>query len=195
MWLFIINKVEEEKILEQKLEQAFRKTREEQFLPEDKYFKKIWDSIETRAPVCEKYYMRPFFSVLLVFLFFVVFLLLFTDFLSTLANVLTLKEIRRENEPAVQSAGSTGLEISKGIHIISIKPSKISLNRETAEQVVLDFSSGHILIKKASSAKLLIINLPGMALRIRQGECTISCYDNIVRIISLTHPVEIETEG
>ncbi|MCP5050037.1 MAG: hypothetical protein GY940_22920 [bacterium] len=167
-------------------------------LPEDKYFKKIWDSIETKAPVGEKYYLRSVFSVLLFLLFFVVFFLFYTDFL---ASVLTLKEIRRENINEMSSApvGREGdfknSEPAKGIRINSTQKSLIRLKREERSRVELDFFKGHAVIEMRTAARTLIIHLPDVKLVMEEGKCNIFCYDGIVRVIPLSHSVTVETNG
>lgn len=194
--------MEEEKELEKKIKDAFQKTTK--YLPEDRYFKKIWHSIECRAPVGEKYYLRSFFSMFFIFLLFVIFILFYTDFLS---SVLTLKNIRKENlkfystsypmlnsrtkdlKPAVK------FEVSNGIQISAVKDSRIQMIKLDLHTVELDFFSGHVIVNKATPDKSLIINLPDMKLKIIQGRCNLFCYDNIIRIISLSHTIEIEYNG
>lgn len=194
--------MEEEKELEKKLEQAFQKTGA--YLPEDKYFKKIWHSIESRAPVGEKYYLRSIFSMLLVFLFFAIFIFFYTDFLS---SVLTLKEIRNQNlkfystpppfmTPRLKALGpAVESEISKGIHLSVLKHSNILLVKEDQQTVVLDFFNGHVVVDKASGDRSLIIRLPDVIVKMRQGKCNLFCYDNMIRIVPLSHPIEVETNG
>lgn len=190
-----------EKDLEKKLEHAFQKSGVQ--LPEDKYFKKIWDTIEVKAPVGEKYYLRFIFSMLLVFFFLVIFIFFYTDFLS---SVLTLKEIRSENLKAYNTAGSqvstvttlgpaAAMEIAKGIRVSAVRDSKILLNTEDTQMVVLDFFYGHVKVEKISKDATLIINMPDVTLKMTQGRCNLFCYDNIVRIIPLSFPVEIEFNG
>lgn len=190
-----------EKDLEKKLEQAFQETGVK--LPEDKYFRKIWDTIEIKAPVGEKYYLRFIFSILLVFLFLVIFIFFYTDFLS---SVLTLKEIRNENLKAYNIAAprmttlrpAAAMEIAKGIHVSAVsvaRESKVLLNKEDAQTVVLDFFYGHVMVDKISKDKSLIIAMPDVTLKMPQGRCNLFCYDNIIRVIPLSFPVEVEFNG
>lgn len=187
-----------EKDLEKELEQAFQKSGIQP--PEDKYFKKIWDTIEVKAPVGEKYYLRFVFSILLVFLFLVVFIFFYTDFLS---SVLTLKEIRNENLKAYNIAAprastlgpAAAVEIAKGVRVSAIRDSKVLLKKEETQRVVLDFFYGHVIVDKTSKDTALIIDMPDMTLEMTHGRCDIFCYDNIIRIFPLTHPVEIEFNG
>lgn len=186
-----------EKDLEQKIEQAFHTSGEQ--VPEDRYFNKIWNTIEVRAPVGEKYYLRSIFSMILLFIFFVVFIIFYTDFLS---SVLTLKEIRKENlkaynidiRRATALPPAADIEISKGIRVSALKESNILFKTEDKKllTVELDFFIGHAMVDKTPDDRMLIINLPGAKVKMNRGQCNIFCYDGMIRIIALSYPVEVE---
>jgi hypothetical protein len=186
--------------LEQELEESVQIQKGEN-LPEEKYFKKIWDAIESRAPVGEKYYMRSIFALFFFLLLMVIFVLFYTDFL---ASVVSLKEIRRENakffttnaavltSPFANGRSFRDFEITPGITLTSIEKSKIFLEAEGDRSVLLSFYSGHLLVNKEDNGRILEIRLPDVRLSILQGRCNIFCYDGMIRIIPLTHPVKVE---
>ncbi len=189
-----------QKDLEQTIALAFENTNAT--LPEDKYFNKIWNSIETRAPIGEKYYLRSFFSVFFFLLFFVLFILFYMEFLST---VLTLKDIRQQNTPVFPSVAPslhpfytlTGKEYKQvkmagGIIVSSMEKSLFQVKTESTDTIQWDFFSGHIIVEKSDSHKILIIHLPDMTLSLRLGRFNLFCYDNIIRIIPLAHPLIVE---
>jgi hypothetical protein len=192
--------VEEEKEIDQTIEQAFQKARGR--LPKDTYFKKIWHSIEWKAPVGEKYYLRSFLSIVLIFVLLTVFFFFYTEFLT---SVLTLKDIRKENlrrrnttsllisRPAELKAGQEA-EVSKGIRLSAMESSTFLVKKENG-QPVLDFYNGHAVVNKISEGDILIVRLPDITVKISRGRCNIFCYDNMIRIIPLFHPVEIEHSG
>jgi hypothetical protein len=189
--------VNNEKDIEQKIEQAFQTSGEQ--VPEDRYFNKIWNTIEVRAPVGEKYYLRSIFSMILVFIVFVVFIIFYTDFLS---SVLTLKEIRKENlksynidiPRATALPPAAEIEISKGIRVSALKDSNILFKTEDKKllTVELDFFNGHAIVDKSPDDRVLIVNLPGAKVKMNQGQCNIFCYDGMIRIIALSYSVEVE---
>lgn len=196
------NRVIEKKDLEQTLEQAFEHSTEPP--PEERYFEKIWNSIEVKAPVGEKYYLRFAFSILFFMLFCIIFVFFYSDFLS---SVLTLKEIRKENVayfssatmplvPSVQphdAIFTASIEMVPGIMVDIIKKSSIRVKRKNEHVVELEFVRGHAVVKKRDGPRELIIALPDLTLRFKQGDCNIFCYDGIIRIIPLNIPITVET--
>ncbi len=187
----------EHKELDQKIEQAFQG--EADAPPGDKYFKKIWDSIESRAPVGERYYLRSFFTIFFLMLLIVVFILFYSDFLS---SIVTLREIQKENirnsRFTVPIPSITGdMEIVKGVLLTSMLESHIQVKTENNETVELDFYSGHIIVDKRIENKVLILHMPDIKVVMKRGtgKCNIFCYDGIVRIIPLLQPVDVESGG
>ncbi|MCP4153004.1 MAG: hypothetical protein GY757_35050 [bacterium] len=197
--------MEEEKELERQITRAFKEPGDLLPTDEDKYFKNIWSSIECKAPVGEKYYLRSFFSMLFVFLFFVIFIFFYSEFLT---SVLLLKEIRSENlktytsttSPVIPRSStikpSISLDITNGIKISAVEHSKIALPKEEPDNVFveLDFFSGHMIVGNTGK-RILKVNLPDIALELAHGKCNLFCYDNIVRITPLSQPVEVEYNG
>jgi len=184
--------------LDNEIREAFHKG---ESLPEDKYFKKIWNSIECKAPVGEKYYLRSFFLIFFFLAVIVFFVLFYTEFFAT---VVTLREIRKENAKFFKTFPSTLLsptqgiksfkteEIAKGIIVTSKEDSRIVVESNTPEAFTLGVYQGHFIVEKKDDSRALIILLPDLSLTILQGRCNIFCYDDIIRIIPLTHPLEIE---
>jgi len=184
------------------IENAFAQEAEE---PGDKYFKKIWDSIESRAPVGERYYLRYIFSALLFLLFITVFLLFYTDFLS---SVLILKEIRHSNNNYYNTGASSltppihaptpgtfaGKTVAQGVKVIAREKSSYRLKTDSPDSVELQVFNGHLVVEKQADQRLLLILLPNLILSTKQGRCNIFCYDSIIRIIPLTHPVTVRTD-
>lgn len=192
--------MEEEKEIEKTIEHVFQKAGGH--LPRDTYFKKIWHSIEWKAPVGEKYYLRSFLSILLVFVLLSVFIFFYSDFLS---SVLTLRDIRKENLKRRNAASlltsrpaelkpKEEVEVATGIQLSAAADSRFLFKTENG-QPVLDFYNGHALVDKSTEDNNLIIRLPDLTIEIRHGRCNIFCYDNMIRIIPLFHPVEIEYNG
>lgn len=192
----------DENNLEQRLEQTFQETKG--YLPEDRYFKKIWDGIESRAPVGEKYYLRSGFSILLIFLLLVIFTYFYTDFLS---SFLALKEIRRENlqqhnrfaalspADAQTSAPTKETELTAGVRLSALESSRYRFNAEGPSRQVLEFLSGHAVVDKTTDGDSLAIRMPGVTVTLSRGRCNIFCYDGIVRVIPLLHESVVETDG
>jgi hypothetical protein len=191
--------VTDKKELEDTFQQAFESG--EETLPGDKYFQKIWTSIESRAPVGEKYYLRSFLSIFFILLFFTVFILFYTDFLS---SVLTLKEVRKENTAFSSPVHTSALspyswtdakeykqkEVAPGITIQSLEKTSIRLLKVTPQQVELEFLTGHAVVvtKPNDINRNVIIYLPDLTMAFKEGRFNIFCYDSIIRIIPLTHP-------
>lgn len=174
----------------------------EHTLPEDKYFKKIWNSIETHAPVGEKYYLRWVFAAFFIILFIGVVGLFYSDFLS---SVLTLKEIRRENA-AFLSSSLTGpasyygagprdvkqRQLLPGLTITTVDKEWMKVKNNGPDSVEIDFYRGHVLIEKAPQVPPVIIHFPDLKLTLHGGKLNLFCYDRIIRIIPIADPVEIE---
>lgn len=164
--------------------------------PDDPYFKKIWDSIEFKAPIGEKYYLRTLFITVIFLGIFILLTLFYSDFLS---SVLTLREIHMENARnfRVQLPDvPRGKEISKwdGIVVTTFIESKISLVKETDGSVVLDFFKGHILLDKTIETRTLEISMPGIKLFIGKGKNRLNlfCYDGMIRIIPIFDKINVE---
>lgn len=164
--------------------------------PDDPYFKKIWDSIEFKAPIGEKYYLRTLFITVIFLGIFILLTLFYSDFLS---SVLTLNEIHKENArnfrvglPDVPQ----GKEISQwdGIRVITFIESKISQVKEPDGSVVLDFFKGHILLDKTIENRTLVISMPGITLTIGKGKNRLNlfCYDGMIRIIPILDKVNVK---
>jgi hypothetical protein len=198
-------KVTNKKKLDDTFEQAFESG--EESLPNDTYFQKIWTSIENRAPVGEKYYLRSFLTIFFIILFVAVFILFYTDFLS---SVLTLKEIRKENTakssrvsapiPSAYSwSGSTTTHQSSpapGIDIQWLENTAFQVIKKRPDKVELKFLLGHgVISAKANENRSVIVNLPDLVLRFNEGRVNIFCYDNIIRIIPLSHRIFITSNG
>lgn len=191
--------------LEKEIRQAFAESAN-QDLPEDKYFKKIWNSIECKAPVGEKYYLRSFFVIFFILLFFAIFVLFYNDFL---ASVMTLKAIHKENiayfrtspwlltTPFETRTLDKEIELAGVIKIVAREKSQVTLKAEDEKQIVLDFFQGHVVIKKTDEKRCLVVLLPGVILRSRHspGLCNVFCYDGMIRVIPLSHEVEVEYNG
>ncbi len=192
----------ENKELDKTLEHAFEQAGEAP--PEDRYFEKIWNSIEVKAPVGEKYYLRFAFSILFFMLFCMVFVFFYSEFLS---SVLTLKEIRKENAlffsssvmplvPRVHTPEAvlkSPLPIADDILVEEIDNAKVRVLTREAQTIELEFLSGHAIIKKHDGPHHLTILLPDVRVNIKRGNCNIYCYDGMVRIIPLNLPIEVET--
>ncbi|MCP4217148.1 MAG: hypothetical protein GY765_21050 [bacterium] len=200
----------EDKNLDEKIAGAFR---ESTSLPEDRYFKKIWDSIACKAPVGKRYYLRSFFSMFFILVFLAVFIYFYSDFLS---SVLTLKEMGRENRetsaslsPLKPLEASMRFDIPGGIHITAKTDSRVLLQNQHSNprEVVVEFFSGHMLAENsppsptkgispgaAATRKVLTVVLPDCRVFITAGLCNLFCYDGIIRVSPLGFPVEIEHE-
>jgi hypothetical protein len=154
--------------------------------------------------VGEKYYLRSFFVLLFFAAAVVIFILFYTDFMS---SMLTLKEIRKENAAffttstsvLASSAGTeksfTAFEISRGIFLTSREKTKILVNKEDDETVVLEFFNGHLVVDKREAGRTLIIHMPEVTLHMAPGktlQCNVFCYDGIIRVIPVSHPVQVE---
>lgn len=195
----------EQESIENQILQAFQ-DKESNGLPEDKYFRKIWNSIEIKAPVGEKYYLRTFFMIFLFLVFFVIFVLFYTDFLS---SVVTLKDIHKENagyfstSPSLVTTPFDSRTLEKEIQmagivtVIAREESKIYLKSQDDQGVVLDFLQGHAILRKTADKRRLIIRLPEVVLHMNESGslCNIYCYDGIVRIIPLINDAKVETGG
>lgn len=186
--------MKEQEDLDHTLENAFEAGG--QPVPEDRYFKKIWNSIETRAPVGEKYYLRWIFSAFFIILFLGVVGLFYSDFLS---SVLTLKEIRQENAayfngvPPMQDYQRQ--ELAPGLVVTSMEKTSLQLSEGEQGHMGLDFFRGHILIEKSAEGTPLLIGLPDLKLTLHRGKLNLFCYDGIIRIIPIGEPVELELKG
>jgi hypothetical protein len=120
---------------------------------------------------------------------------------------LTLKDIRKENinffttSTSILTSPSAGeksykeFAIVEGVKITSAKKSKILLEEENENRIVLGFYSGHVILEKSEKSRVLIVQLPDLKLNITWGRCNIFCYDHMIRIISLDQPVEVEYQG
>ena len=148
--------------------------------------------------------MRSFFTVFFFLAVIAVFVLFYTDFL---ASIVTLKEIRKENakffttststviSPAEGAKSFTNVEIAKGVFLTTKENSKILREADTDGAVILGFYSGHAIVEKSDDSRPLVILMPDLKLTMPRGKCNIFYYDDILRIIPLTHPIEIEYKG
>jgi len=186
------------------IEQAFRI--ETAGLPEEKYFRKIWDSIESHSPVGEKYYFRSFFTVFFFLAIAVIFILFYTNFFST---VVTLKEIEKQNNRFSSnpshfprdnfsfSALSGETTLTQNISVASVPGSGIHINMDTPKETSIDFYSGHAVFNIKDENKTVVFNLPGLEIKKNKGTGKVSVlsYDGIIRIIPFSFPVEIRYKG
>ncbi len=195
----LVSVAEDEKELDQQLAQVFQKRKDS--LPADKYFTSIWHGIESRAPVGRAYYLRSFFAIFLAGLFLLGFILFYSEFLTT---VLTLKEMHQHNvkmrnqsfslvsSPVESLKPPHHFKVAEGIEVTAVEPSEIRLHVEDAGVVMLDVFKGHMVINKTSPDRVLIVHLPDLKVRLKQGTCNLFCYDGMVRVIPLAHALEVE---
>ncbi len=166
-------------------------------VPRDKYFEKIWDTIEYKSPVGQRYYLRFFFSVFFILFFIGFFFLYYSDFLST---VITLEKIQRENKkfiPVIKNKELAAfykkdeIKSLKGLVIKSISNSKYEVSKTTDNSYKVDLLSGHIQLnnKEYGKENKTTIVCPDISI-ITNGICDIFYYDNIIRII----PIEGKTQ-
>lgn len=188
--------------LEEEIEQVFRETPGTLPHPRDKYFDKIWTTIETKAPVGEKYYLRSFFVILFGLMFVVVFVLFYSDFLS---SMVTLKEIRKENAAfftttappfagrVTAAKGVKNMVITAGVHLDAIEGTDVRVDSREPETTIVNFFSGHAVVRKRSDTRKLTIKLPDAVLIMEQpgSRCNIFCYDGMIRIVPLDFPVQV----
>jgi hypothetical protein len=192
--------VKKQNQLDQEIEQAFQQGG--QSPPDDKYFTKIWNTIECKAPVGEKYYLRSLFAIFFFLLSVVVLALFYSDFLS---SVLTLKEIRKDNAaffstdaPPLDTHIGSGkyyndLEIAPGVSITARDKASLRLESEDPGNIVMSVTGGHIVVQMSNRQKSLVIRMPDLSLTLKPGNnrCNIFCYDGIIRIIPITAPVDV----
>ncbi len=189
--------------LDEEIEQVFRVTPGTLPHPRDKYFDKIWTTIETRAPVGEKYYLRSFFIILFGILFVVVFVLFYSDFLS---SMVTLKEIRKENAafftgtpPATAGritipGGIRNKVITAGVQLDAIEGTDFRVDSHDPKITDVHIFSGHAVVRKHNDSKPLTVELPDINIFMNQpgSQCNIFCYDGMIRIVPLNIPVQVK---
>lgn len=198
-----IDKSQQGNNLEEDIEQVFRETPGTLPHPRDNYFDKIWTTIESKAPVGEKYYLRSIFIFIFGILFAVVFVLFYSDFLS---SMVTLKEIRKENANFFTASaplfagrisaekGIKNMVLTAGVHLDAVEDSDIRLESRTPGAKHVHFTSGHAIIYKRSDAEQLVIKLPDAVLSMKEpgSACNIFCLDRMIRIVPLTFPVQVK---
>lgn len=194
--------MEEEKDFEKRIERAFQQTKGP--LPEEKYFKKIWDSIEFKAPVGERFYLRPLFSIFLVLVFIAVFLFFYSDFLS---SVLTLRQIRHENlrsrrvtsslvaAPVGMLEKSGTLDVLPGITITAVTDTRLQVSRREGPVAILELYDGHLIAHVAAPGEKMILRMPDLEVTLVPGRYNLFYYDGIIRIIPLANPLDIRLNG
>jgi len=177
------------------IERLFQAYKSAHGLPRKKYFEKIWNSIELKAPVGEKYYLRWFFALFFVLALVIIFGLFYSDFLT---SIVTLKEIRKTaiNQPLVLDESSKPFNITPGVVFIPKENTVYHLDSDDPRSTVISIYSGHAVVEKKTGSKIVTIILPDMKLYLepKESQCNIFCYDGIIRIIPLNTALEIEWE-
>lgn len=194
--------MEEEKDFEERIERAFQQTKGP--LPEEKYFKKIWDSIEFKAPVGERFYLRPLFSIFLVLIFVAVFLFFYADFLS---SALTLRQIRQENlrsrrvtsslitAPVGKLEKSSVMQISPGVSIKAVTDTLLQLSLPQGHVPVLELLNGHLMAEIVEPGEEVLLRMPDLDITLPRGRYNLFYYDGIIRVIPLTGSLNIRLNG
>jgi len=164
-------------------------------IPENKYFENIWNSIEYRAPVGQKYYLRLFFSLLFFLAFITFFFFYYSDFIS---SVLILKKLQKENSKFVTIQNNKKHLFKKNK---IIRYSNLTIQNEIESNYRIDkntnvynifLEQGNIKLNSGIISDKITVNIycPDITLTINKGSVDIFCYDNIIRIIPIKGIVE-----
>ncbi len=164
-------------------------------LPSDDYFKKIWNDIEYKAPIGEKYYLR-YILISFIFLFFTVSIIIF--FLEFNNNVSLLNTLIQRNQ-YLNKVKSLNIfikneynkkEISKDLEIELSNDSKYLITR-TENNIIINLYKGEFLINKKQSKRDLIFNTSMYTIKLKKGRISILIVKDISKIIPITESIEL----
>jgi len=164
-------------------------------LPDDDYFKKIWNDIEYKSPIGEKYYLRYIF-ISLILLFFTASIVIF--FLEFNKNVSLLNTLIQRNQylDKVKSLNIFSKieynrkNISKDLEIELSKGSKYLINY-TDNNIIINLYKGEFLINKKQSNRDLNIKTSMFTIKSKKGRISILILKDISKIISITESNEL----
>ena len=164
-------------------------------LPSDDYFKKIWNDIEYKAPIGEKYYLRYIF-ISLIFLFFTASIIIF--FLEFNNNVSLLNTLIQRNQ-YLNKVKSLNIfskneynkkDISKDLEIELSNDSKYLIT-QTENNIIINLYKGEFLINKKQSERDLNIKTSMYTIKSKKGRISILILKDISKIIPITESNEL----
>lgn len=155
-------------------------------IPDEDYFKKIWNDIEYKSPIGEKYYLRYVFISLIFLLFMAGIIVFFLEFNKNISLLNTLIK-RNQYLDKVKSLnifdGKEYLkkEIINGVQIEFNKDSKYLITHIN-NGAVLNIYKGEFLIFKKNSKQKFFIKSSLFEIELKKGKIYMEILNNMGKI-------------